>query len=76
MTAAVKLLLAHAFGPLTLHRIEAACLPTNEASRKVLMKSGFTEEGFARKYLKIDGQWRDHALFGVTEEEWRATRTG
>ncbi len=76
MTAAVKLMLGHAFGALGLHRIEAACLPVNEASRKVLTKCGFTEEGFARKYLKIDGQWRDHLLFGVVEEEWRLNRTG
>lgn len=76
MTAAVKLLLGHAFGPLSLHRIEAACLPTNEASRKVLLKSGFAEEGFARKYLRIDGQWRDHLLFGAIEDEWRKGRSG
>lgn len=76
MTAAVRTLLAHAFGQLNLHRVEAACLPVNEASRRVLQKAGFAEEGFARKYLKIDGQWRDHVLFGIVEEDWRKGRSG
>lgn len=76
MSAAVSLVLEHAFGHLNLHRIEAACLPVNEASRKVLLKCGFAEEGFAKKYLKIDGQWRDHLLFGLVEDDWRKSRTG
>jgi [ribosomal protein S5]-alanine N-acetyltransferase len=75
MTAAVKVLLGHAFTGLALHRIEAACLPVNQASRNVLSKAGFTEEGFARKYLRIDGQWRDHLLFGIVDEDWRKSRT-
>lgn len=76
MTASVKLALRHAFSQLGLHRIEAACLPINEASRRVLQKNGFSEEGFARKYLKIDGEWRDHLLFGIVEEDWRKGLTG
>jgi [ribosomal protein S5]-alanine N-acetyltransferase len=72
MTAGVAALLTHAFGTLGLHRVEAACLPSNEASRRVLAKSGFTEEGFARRYLKIDGEWRDHLLFAILAEDWRA----
>lgn len=75
MTAAVRTLLAHSFGGLGLHRVEAACLPVNEASKKVLLKAGFAEEGFARKYLKIDGEWRDHLLFGIVEEDWRKSRS-
>lgn len=72
MTAAVRLVLAHAFGPLALHRVEAACLPHNEASRRVLEKSGFAQEGFAKGYLKINGAWSDHIVFGIVEETWRA----
>jgi ribosomal-protein-alanine N-acetyltransferase len=76
MSAAVKVLLGHAFTGLALHRIEAACIPANEASRKVLLNAGFTEEGYARKYLKIDGEWRDHKLFAIVEDDWRKNRTG
>jgi ribosomal-protein-alanine N-acetyltransferase len=63
MTAAVAALLPFAYGQLGLHRVEAACLPTNEASIRLLEKSGFEREGFARRYLKINGDWRDHLLF-------------
>ena len=65
-TAAVKAVVAFAFGELALHRVEAACLPSNSGSRGVLRKAGFTEEGYARAYLKIDGAWRDHLLFGLS----------
>lgn len=64
-TQAVGTILRFAFGPLQLHRVEAACVPTNLASRRVLEKSGFQHEGLARAYLKINGLWADHLLFGV-----------
>ena len=62
--SAVRAVCAFAQEPLGLHRIEAACLPTNEASASLLLKAGFAEEGYARAYLKINGDWRDHRLFG------------
>jgi ribosomal-protein-alanine N-acetyltransferase len=65
MTAALRPLVGFAFGGLGLHRVEAACLPENTASHRLLLKSGFHEEGAARAYLKIDGRWRDHLLFGI-----------
>lgn len=65
MTAALRPLLAFAFGALGLHRIEAACVPENQASHRLLLRSGFREEGLARAYLKINGAWRDHILFGM-----------
>ncbi len=63
MTAAVRATAPYVFDVLHLHRIEAACLPNNEASKRLLVKAGFTEEGFARDYLRINGAWRDHVLF-------------
>ena len=63
--AGVKAVLSFAREPLGLHRIEAACLPTNIASGGLLLKAGFTEEGYAKAYLKINGEWRDHRLFGL-----------
>jgi ribosomal-protein-alanine N-acetyltransferase len=63
MSSAVKLILGFAFQHLSLHRIEAACLPQNEASIALLRRSGFELEGLAREYLKIAGEWRDHLLF-------------
>lgn len=67
---AVQLLLEHAFGALALHRIEAGCLPVNIPSKKLLVRAGFREEGYARGYLRINGKWEDHVLFGLTREEW------
>ncbi|MEZ5995073.1 MAG: GNAT family protein [Hyphomonadaceae bacterium] len=64
-TSAVRAVLRYAFEDLDLHRVEAACQPDNIASRRVLEKAGFTEEGRASAYLKINGDWRDHILFGI-----------
>jgi len=64
MTDAVRTVLPFAFDHLSLHRVEAACLPHNQASIALLQKTGFELEGRARNYLKINGQWRDHLLFG------------
>jgi len=63
--AAVMAVTTFCFGRLRLHRVEAACIPTNEASRGVLLKAGFRQEGLARAYLRINGIWRDHLLFGL-----------
>jgi len=63
MTAAVRLIVPHALTTLGLHRVEAACMPSNAASIRLLEKVGFTREGYARRYLCIDGLWQDHLLF-------------
>ena len=59
----------HAFGPVRLHRLEATVRPENAASRAVLAKAGFREEGLLKRYLEVDGAWRDHLLVGITVEE-------
>ncbi len=69
MTEAVRAALCFCFDNLSLHRVEAACLPANIASRRLLDKCGFREEGYATKYLKIDGEWADHVLFAKLREE-------
>jgi ribosomal-protein-alanine N-acetyltransferase len=69
MTAAVRLCCSFAFDGLRLHRVEAACLPTNAASIRVLEKSGFSYEGLGRKYLKINGIWQDHLLFARLSDD-------
>jgi ribosomal-protein-alanine N-acetyltransferase len=53
-----------AFHSLRLHRLEAACIPSNAASIRLLEKAGFVREGYAREYLCINGLWQDHILFG------------
>ena len=62
--AAVRAVMGFAFGRLGLHRLEAACVPENEPSRSLLLRAGFQQEGRASAYLKINGEWRDHLLFG------------
>ena len=68
-TAAAQALSRYAFRELKLHRLEAACVPHNHVSRRVLEKSGFRLEGQARAYLKINGVWADHLLFGLLAED-------
>ena len=70
-TQAVRLVLQVAFENLSLHRVQAAAMPRNLASIRVLEKAGFVHEGMARRYLEINGIWEDHLLYGVTVEEWR-----
>ena len=71
MTTALRVLLPTLFGELNLHRIEAACIPSNRPSIRVLEKCGFTREGLARRYLCINGVWQDHLLFGLLHEDFR-----
>jgi ribosomal-protein-alanine N-acetyltransferase len=71
MTDALAAVLNYCNDELHMHRLEAACLQENEASRRLLGRAGFVEEGFARKYLSINGVWRDHVLFGLILSEWK-----
>jgi [ribosomal protein S5]-alanine N-acetyltransferase len=63
MTAAVRAVIPFAFASLRLHRLEAACIPSNSGSIKLLEKTGFVREGYAREYLCINGIWQDHLLY-------------
>jgi len=63
MTAAVRAIVPFAFTTLRLHRLEAACIPTNTGSIRLLENTGFVREGYAREYLCIDGVWQDHLLY-------------
>jgi ribosomal-protein-alanine N-acetyltransferase len=71
MSSAVRAVIGYAFEKQGLHRIEAACLPNNDASRRLLERLGFRQEGYARSYLNINGQWRDHLLFGLLDTDPR-----
>ncbi len=68
MTDSLAAILEFAFSRIGLHRIEAACLTANEASRRLLLRSGFREEGYAREYLRISGRWQDHQLFAILRD--------
>lgn len=73
MTEAVGLATRHAFLTLGLHRVEANMQPHNEASRGVVQKNGFLQEGFSPRYLLIRGRWRDHERWAITREIWMET---
>jgi len=74
--AALQAVLAHAFGTLSLNRVEAACQPGNAASTALLESSGFSREGLARDYLKINGAWRDHVLYAITAGDFAQRKQG
>lgn len=69
MQDAISALLPFIFQTLGLHRVEAACVPANEASKNLLTRTGFRQEGLARRYLQINGEWQDHALFALLADE-------
>lgn len=69
-SAAVQLVLEYAFRSLGLHRVQAAILPHNTASRRVLEKNGFQAEGLARRYLKINGEWQDHRTYAILADDY------
>ncbi len=71
MREAITAVVHHAFTALDLSRVEAACLPENEASRGVLEKSGFKYEGVAQSYLQINGRWRNHVLYANLRSDRR-----
>jgi ribosomal-protein-alanine N-acetyltransferase len=82
MPTAVALITDHCFLSVGLHRIEVNIRPDNAASRRVVEKLGFREEGLRPNFLHIDGNWRDHLSYALTIEEvphglmgrWRASR--
>ena len=75
MREAIEATVHQAFTRLDLSRIEAACLPENQASRGLLEKAGFKYEGVAQSYLQIDGRWRTHVLYASLRKDRRG-RTG
>ncbi len=69
MTAALRALIPFAIETLRLHRLEAACIPANAASIRLLEKTGFRREGYAREYLCINGTWQDHLLYARLKDD-------
>jgi ribosomal-protein-alanine N-acetyltransferase len=74
MTEAVLATTAFAFAAGGLHRVQAAVMPRNVASLRVIEKAGFRREGLAERYLCIAGEWEDHVIYATTAEEWPARR--
>jgi ribosomal-protein-alanine N-acetyltransferase len=66
---AVALVCDHAFGEMGLHRLQADIRPENGPSRRLVERLGFTREGVLRRYLDIDGQWRDHLAYALLADD-------
>ena len=71
MSEGISLAIDYAFQTLNLHRIEANIQPRNKASINLVKRLNFTKEGFSQKYLKINGEWRDHERWALTVENWK-----
>jgi [ribosomal protein S5]-alanine N-acetyltransferase len=74
MSEALELVLHEAFVTLALHRLEANIQPGNAGSLALVRRAGFQLEGFSPRYLKIDGDWRDHERWALRSEAWLARR--
>ena len=72
-TVACALGVDHAFSRVGLHRVTATYLPHNPASGQVLKLNGFREEGYLRRNLHIDGQWRDHHFVALNADDFPTT---
>lgn len=68
MSEGMQLVLKHAFQKLRLHRLEANIQPGNQASIRLARRCGFVREGFSRRYLKVNGRWRDHERWAILAE--------
>jgi ribosomal-protein-alanine N-acetyltransferase len=71
MTEAFGLALDYAFAKLKLHRVEANVQPGNRRSNALVVRVGFTREGYSRRYIRIAGRWRDHVRYAMLAEDWR-----
>ena len=69
MGEALRATVELAFGELGLHRLEANVQPANTASLALLRRAGFRKEGFSPRYLRIDGQWRDHERWALLADD-------
>jgi len=70
MTEGLRAVLDSVFGDLRLHRVEASIQPGNLPSIRLVLRLGFEREGFSRRYLKVDGDWRDHERWALLAEAW------
>jgi [ribosomal protein S5]-alanine N-acetyltransferase len=68
-TEAVRQTVVFAFDQARLHRVQAAVMPRNVRSIRVVEKNGFRLEGLAERYLQIDGRWEDHLIYSVTSDD-------
>ena len=66
---AVALVCDHAFGAVGLHRVQADIRPENLPSQRLVERLGFRQEGLLRRYLDIDGAWRDHLAYALLAED-------
>ena len=76
MPIAVALAIDYLFDELHLHRVEIDIRPENEASLRIVQKLGLRQEGLKERFIHIDGAWRDHLVFGITQEERKGSMLG
>ena len=71
MSAGLKLVLQSVFEGMALHRLEANIQPENSASIRLVNNNGFRKEGLSKRYLNVNGEWRDHERWAITYEDWK-----
>jgi ribosomal-protein-alanine N-acetyltransferase len=71
LSEGLQLIINRAFNALSLHRLEANIQPQNSASKSFVIRHGFKREGYSRRYLKVNGRWKDHERWALLKNEWQ-----
>ena len=74
MREGVSLVLDRSFGSMRLHRLEANIQPGNVSSRALVRSLGFRQEGYSRRYLRLNRRWQDHERWAILAEDWAKVR--
>lgn len=74
LSEGMQLIIERAFYTLNLHRLEANIQPQNTASKSFIMRHGFSREGYSRRYLKVNGRWKDHERWALLKDEWTGNK--
>lgn len=69
-TKSLKMVVTYTFETLNRHKIRGGFLEGNPASRRVMEKAGFQEEGIERDYKYVDGEWKNVTWMSILEDEY------
>jgi len=67
---ATKLILKYAFNDLLLNKVFLRVLAENTGAIKTYQRAGFTQEGYFKSEVLLDGIYKDIIFMAITKKEW------